>query len=81
MKLTILGSGTAIPDQERGAPGMAVELEGTLLLLDLGAGSLYRAARFGVPVELVDFVLLTQRSVGATKRAPSALRGRLGEQL
>ncbi len=59
MEITILGSGTAIPDKDRGSPGLAVSVGKSLLLLDIGAGSLYRSARFGVPVEMVDFVLLT----------------------
>ncbi len=73
MKITVLGSGTAIPDKERGAPGIAVELEGVLLFLDLGAGSLYRAARFGVPVDLVDFVLLTHLHLDHTGDLTSLL--------
>jgi ribonuclease BN (tRNA processing enzyme) len=59
MRITILGSGTAIPDGERGSPGIAVAVEGFLLFLDLGSGSLGRAARFGLPVDEVDFVLFS----------------------
>lgn len=59
MEITVLGSGTAIPDKERGSPGMAVRCADTLLFLDLGAGSLYRAARFGIEVGRVDGVLLS----------------------
>ena len=59
MEIMVLGSGTAIPDGERGSPCMAVRVEGSLLLLDIGSGSLYRAVRFGVPVGEVDGVLLT----------------------
>lgn len=59
MEITILGSGTAIPEKERGSPGLAVRSEDTLLFLDPGAGSLYRAARFGIEVNRVDGVLLS----------------------
>jgi ribonuclease BN (tRNA processing enzyme) len=59
MEITILGSGTGIPDKERGSPGIAVRSDDTLLLMDLGAGTLYRAARFGVDVNGVDAVLLS----------------------
>jgi len=59
MQITILGSGTAIPDPERGSPGIAVVVEGCLVFLDLGSGSLGRAARFGIQVDEVDFVLLS----------------------
>jgi ribonuclease BN (tRNA processing enzyme) len=59
MEITVLGSGTAIPDKERGSPGISVCSGGTLLFLDLGSGSLYRAARFGIEVRRVDGVLLS----------------------
>jgi ribonuclease BN (tRNA processing enzyme) len=59
MEITVLGSGTAIPDKDRGSPGIAVRSEDTLLFLDLGAGSLYRAARFGIEVNRVDGILLS----------------------
>jgi ribonuclease BN (tRNA processing enzyme) len=59
MEITVLGSGTAIPTPERGSPGIAVRSDDTLLFLDLGAGTLYRAARFGVEVNRVDGVLLS----------------------
>ena len=59
MEITILGSGTAVPDKERGSPGIAVRSDETLLLMDLGAGTLQRAARFGVDVNRVDGVLLS----------------------
>jgi ribonuclease BN (tRNA processing enzyme) len=59
MEITILGSGTAVPDKERGSPGIAVRSDDTLVLMDLGAGTLQRAARFGVDVNRVDGVLLS----------------------
>lgn len=59
MEITVLGSGTAIPEKGRGSPGIAVRSGDTLLFLDLGAGSLYRAARFGIEVGRVDGVLLS----------------------
>jgi len=59
MEITILGSGTAVPDGQRGSPGLAVRSDDTLLFLDLGSGTLYRAARFGVDVRRVDGVLLS----------------------
>lgn len=59
MEITILGSGTAIPDAERGSPGIAVRCDDTLLFLDLGSGTLSRAARFGVDVRRLDAVLLS----------------------
>ena len=57
--MTLLGSGCALPDPERGSPGIAVSVDDWLLFLDCGAGSLHRGARFGVPVDRVDGVLLS----------------------
>ena len=59
MEITILGSGTGVPDKERGSPGIAVRSDDTLLLMDLGSGTLYRAVRFGVDLNRVDAVLLS----------------------
>jgi len=59
MELVVLGSGTAIPDGQRGSPGFAVEVEGNLLFLDLGSGSLHRASRLGLRVEEALGVLLS----------------------
>ncbi len=59
MQLTVLGCGTAIPDKEKGSPGMALRSGDTLLFLDLGSGSLYRAERFGIDVGRVDGVLFS----------------------
>lgn len=59
MEITVLGSGTAIPDGARGSPGIAVCSDDTLLFLDLGSGTLYRAARFGIEVDRVDGILLS----------------------
>ena len=59
MELTVLGSGSAIPDPKRGSPGVVVDVDGTMLLIDCGSGNLSRAAHFGIPVTQVDFVLLT----------------------
>jgi len=51
--LTVLGSGTTLPDPERGSAGLLVEHEGLRLLVDGGSGTLGRLARVGVtPPEL-----------------------------
>jgi len=59
MRVMILGSGTAVPDPERGSSGVAVWVDGSLVFLDLGSGSAYRAARFGVQVQDLDGVILS----------------------
>jgi ribonuclease BN (tRNA processing enzyme) len=59
MKLTILGSGTAIPSPRRGAPGLLLRSAERTLLVDCGPGSLRSAARHGVGPGDIDGVLLT----------------------
>lgn len=48
MKLTILGSGTAVPNGERNSSGYFVEAGSALVMLDCGAGTLHALARYGV---------------------------------
>ncbi len=49
MQLTVLGSGTIAPSADRTAAAYWVETGDVRLLLDCGAGTLQRAARFDVP--------------------------------
>jgi ribonuclease BN (tRNA processing enzyme) len=49
MLLTILGSGTALPDGERNSAGYFLQLPSANLMLDCGAGTLHALARFGLP--------------------------------
>jgi ribonuclease BN (tRNA processing enzyme) len=59
MRLTVLGSGTAIPDAERFPAGYLVEHEGSRVMVDCGPGSLRRLAQAGVSPAHLDAVLLT----------------------
>jgi ribonuclease BN (tRNA processing enzyme) len=61
MRLTILGSGTLVPQGQRGAPGYAVNTPGAaeVLLFDSGSGTLGRAARAGLDWRCVNHVFYT----------------------
>ena len=59
MKLTVLGSGTAVPVPHRGAPGYLLQAGGRNLLLDCGPGTLRKAAAAGVAATEIDGVLVT----------------------
>ncbi len=59
MELTVLGSGTVAPSAQRTAAAYWVVAGDVRLLLDCGAGTLHRAASFGVPWEKVTHVALT----------------------
>src|ERR1051325_1591206 len=59
MKLTILGSGTAIPNGERNSSGYYVEGDGVRLMLDCGAGTLHAMARYGLDWECLTHIFLS----------------------
>lgn len=59
MRLTILGSGTAIPSLTRGSPGLLIEVAGSSLLFDGGAGTLPRLLQAGIPATELDRVYYT----------------------
>jgi ribonuclease BN (tRNA processing enzyme) len=59
MQLVVLGSGTVAPTAERTAPAHWVEAGPVKLLLDCGAGTMHRAAEFGVPWATVTHVAIT----------------------
>ena len=59
MELTVLGSGTVAPSAARTAPAHWVSAGSVRLLLDCGAGTLHRAAQFGVNWPGVTHVALT----------------------
>ena len=48
MKVTVLGSGTSVPDPERGPCGLLVQAGADAWLVDGGSGTLQRCARAGV---------------------------------
>ncbi|MCI0485566.1 MAG: ribonuclease Z [Blastocatellia bacterium] len=51
MKLTILGSGTVVPDGARNSAGYFVEFSGARVMLDCGAGTVHALSRYGLPWE------------------------------
>lgn len=59
MRLTILGSGTLLPDDDHRSPAHLLEDGGSRTLLDCGAGCLHGFARHGLDWESLDRVVLT----------------------
>lgn len=59
MRVTILGSGTAVPNAERFPAGYLVEDGDRRILVDLGPGVLRRVAACGLDLDAIDAVLLT----------------------
>ena len=59
MKITLLGTGSPLPDPNRAGPSTLVQDEGTALLFDCGRGVLMRLAATGVTPLTLSAVLLT----------------------
>jgi ribonuclease BN (tRNA processing enzyme) len=51
MKLTVLGSGTVLPNGARNSAGYFVELPDARVMMDCGAGTVHALARYGLPWE------------------------------
>jgi ribonuclease BN (tRNA processing enzyme) len=59
MKLTILGSGTVIPNAERNSSGYFVEAGKARVLMDCGAGTLHALARYEVDWESMTHIFIS----------------------
>ncbi|MCB9883996.1 MAG: ribonuclease Z [Planctomycetes bacterium] len=59
MRLTILGSGTAIPEADRFPAGYLLQTEALTAMVDCGPGTLRRLAQAGGSIAQLDAVLLT----------------------
>jgi len=57
--LTTLGTGTVVPSGTRGGPSHWVESGDVRLLMDCGAGTIHRLARFGLPWPAITHVGIT----------------------
>lgn len=59
MRLTVVGSGTAVPDAERAAAGYYLEASGLKLLLDCGPGIVHHLARLKLDWQRITHLLIT----------------------
>jgi len=59
MKLTILGSGTVVPDGSRNSSGYFVELPDARIMLDCGAGTVHALARYHLQWELMTHLFVS----------------------
>ena len=75
LELTILGSGTAIPNAERFPSGVLVRGGGETILVDVGPGTLRRLPEAGVGLEQISTVLLTHYHTDHTADLASLLFG------
>ena len=63
MKFTILGSGTLVPDADRGSAGFLVQERGANLLVDGGSGTIMRLKHVGVDARELDGGVYSHRHV------------------
>lgn len=59
MKLTILGSGTVVPNGSRNSAGYFVELPDARVMMDCGAGTVHALARYGLPWEQMTHLFIS----------------------
>ncbi len=59
MRVTFLGTGSAMPTVERFQTGLVVQADGRTLLVDCGCGVLHRLEQSGIGYEAISTVLLT----------------------
>ena len=59
MKVTILGSGTAVPSLERNSSGVLVQEEGITTLVDFGYGTLKQLLHLGITYHEIDRIFFT----------------------
>src|SRR5205085_2762214 len=59
MKLTILGSGTVVPDGARNSVGYFIEAGDVRLMMDCGAGTVHALARYGCDWERLTHVYIS----------------------
>ena len=59
MKLTILGSGTGVPNGERNSAGYFVETADARVMLDCGAGTVHALARYTLPWERMTHLFIS----------------------
>ncbi len=94
MRMTILGSGTAVPSLRRGAPGTLLEVGDDRVVIDAGPGTLNRLLSAGLTHDRVTHLLITHnhldhcgelaswlfaaRVPGASRSAPLIIGGSSG---
>jgi ribonuclease BN (tRNA processing enzyme) len=59
MKITMLGTGTSMPDSERVQSGILIETNGGAILADIGSGVLHRLTQTGFDFNSLDAVFIS----------------------
>ena len=59
MKLTVLGSGTSVPNLQRNSAGYLLEENGLRVLIDFGYGNVHQLLRLGITYHDIDRIFIT----------------------
>jgi ribonuclease BN (tRNA processing enzyme) len=59
MKLTVLGSGTSVPNLQRNSAGYLLEENGHRFLIDFGYGNIHHLLRLGITYHDIDRIFIT----------------------
>ena len=59
MKLTILGSGTCVPDLKHSSPANFLKIAGKNIMIDFGPGTLHQLLKAKVNYKIIDYVFIT----------------------
>lgn len=73
LSLVTVGTGTVAPSATRSSPAHWVEAGGVRLLLDCGAGTVHRLARFGLPWQHLTHLALTHFHADHVGEVPALL--------
>lgn len=77
MRVTLLGTGSAIPSPNRLQTGVLLEDASRTLLVDCGSGVVHRLAQHGTDVREINTVLLTHHHLDHVADLPTLLKARL----
>lgn len=73
MRLTLLGTGTALPDAERGATGLLLQRAGASVLIDGGPGTLRALGAVGLPLDKLSGGVYSHRHIDHCGELPALL--------
>ena len=59
MKLTVLGSGTSVPNLQRNSAGYLLEENGLRVMIDFGYGNVHQLLRLGITYHDIDRIFIT----------------------
>lgn len=73
MNLTVLGSGTVVPDGQRNSSGYFLQAGSVRMMLDCGAGTVHALARYGLPWKAMTHLFLSHFHVDHIGELPALM--------